>query len=432
MLNFNSQLNSKKFAVYGIGETGKSIIRFFKKRKIYHIDAWDDNFKVRKKNNIKISKKFFIQKLKIADFIFVSPGINIINEFGFQFYKRIKHKIYTDIDLFYLSKSNFKSIVVTGTNGKSTTCKIIDHVLRYNKFKTVLCGNIGQPILNKKIKKDTIVIIEASSFQLFYSKILRANISLLLNFSKDHLDWHKNIKNYRDAKFNIFSNQKKNDKALLQDQSLINIFKKKKLKSKLIKIYYNLLDKKQIKNNYLKTSINLQNLSFAFQVSKIFKITKTKFYKSLLNFRGLEHRQENFLKKRNINFINDSKATSFEASKSALESLNNIYWILGGQPKIQEYPNFKKIKKNIRRVYLIGNHINFFKKKLSKKINYKISKTLKNSIKDILGDIKKDQSNEINNILFSPASASFDQYKNFEERGKHFKNLSRIYAKKFL
>ena len=139
-----------------------------------------------------------------------------------------------------------------------------------------------------------------------------------------------------------------------------------------------------------------------------------------------------FLKKRNINFINDSKATSFEASKSALESLNNIYWILGGQPKIQEYPNLKKIKKNIRRVYLIGNHINFFKKKLKEKIDYKVSKTLKNSIKDILGDIKKDQSNEINNILFSPASASFDQYKNFEERGKHFKNLSRIYAKKFL
>ena len=103
----------------------------------------------------------------------------------------------------------FKSIVVTGTNGKSTTCKLLAHLLQKNKYKCVLGGNIGTPILSLKNSKNSFVIIEASSFQLSYSKFIRPDYALFLNFSNDHLDWHGSKNNYLNSKLKIFHLQKK-------------------------------------------------------------------------------------------------------------------------------------------------------------------------------------------------------------------------------
>ena len=148
-------------------------------------------------------------------------------------------------------------------------------------------------------------------------------------------------------------------------------------------------------------------------------------------FEGLAHRYENFLQKKNVTFINDSKATSFESSKFALASSKNIYWILGGLPKIKDKINLKDIKKNIIKSYIIGKNINFFKKQLNNKINYITTHNLKNSIIKILQDIKLFKK-ENNIILLSPSAASFDQFKNFENRGTEFKKLCKFYAKKYI
>ena len=99
---------------------------------------------------------------------------------------------------------------MTGTNGKSTTCKIISHVFKKNNYKTMLGGNIGTPILDLNIKKNILLVIEASSFQLAHSKFICPDYAILLNISNDHLDWHGNMKNYFNSKFKIFENQKKN------------------------------------------------------------------------------------------------------------------------------------------------------------------------------------------------------------------------------
>ena len=128
-----------------------------------------------------------------------------------------------------------------------------------------------------------------------------------------------------------------------------------------------------------------------------------------------------FLKKGNLIFINDSKATSFTSTQSALSSLKNIYWILGGLPKKGDKINFSKYKKNILKCYLIGKNINFFESKIKGKLQYSITKNLKNSIIEILNDYKYLQ-NKNAAILLSPAAASFDQFKNFEERGDEFKD----------
>ena len=141
------KIRELSFLVYGLGSTGRSVISYFKKNKIKNFEVWDDKqkklFKDIRSHNLK-------KTLSKVDFIVLSPGISLIKNKKLNKYKK---KIITDIDLFYLTKNYFKSIVVTGTNGKSTTCKLLAHLLKKNKFKCSLGGNIGTPILNLKIQE---------------------------------------------------------------------------------------------------------------------------------------------------------------------------------------------------------------------------------------------------------------------------------------
>jgi UDP-N-acetylmuramoylalanine--D-glutamate ligase len=427
------KLKKKNFAIYGLGLTGLSVINLLKKNKIKNFYAWDDKIEKRKKLNLKISAAQYSQSLNKVDYIVISPGINLDKS---KFKKNLiknKNKIITDIDLFYILNKKIKSIVVTGTNGKSTTCKILEHLLKKNKFNVNVCGNIGKPILSLKLQKNSIIIIEASSFQLSYSKFIRPHISILLNLSKDHLDWHKNMQNYINSKMKIFLPQERKDYALLSDKKLIKIFKKRKYLGNLKKIKKNKYNKIKIKikNEYLISKVNEKNMNFVYEVSKILKIKEKNFLKSFKDFKGLEHRHEVIYKKKKIIFINDSKATSFEASKYALESNNNIFWIVGGLPKLGDIFYSSKVKENIIRTYIIGKNLNFYQRQLKNKVKYSITKTLDISLKMIFKELIK-RKEKAATVLLSPASASFDQYKNFEERGLEFKKLVKLYANRYL
>ena len=424
-----SKFIDQSFLIYGLGLSGQSVVKFFKKNNIKNYQVWDDNnkslFKTKRVSNLN-------NTLNKVDYIVLSPGISLNNLKNKNKLIKFKKKIITDIDLLYLLNKNFKSIVVTGTNGKSTTCKLISHLLKKNKFKVLLGGNIGTPILDLKIKKNSYVVIEASSFQLSHSKFICPDYAFLLNITNDHLDWHGNKKNYIDSKFKIFSLQKNKHFAII-NKKFKEIFKKKKFLSKLIipkiKNYKNI--KYKINNFYLKSIINDENMSHAYIFSKLLKISEKNFIKAMKSFVGLSHRYEFFLKRKNIIFINDSKATSFEAAKYALSSSKNIYWILGGLPKENDKIVLKDVKKNIVKSYLIGNNINFFKKQIKNKINFLVSKNLKVSIINIFKDIKLFNKKN-NTILLSPAAASYDQFINFENRGDEFKRLCKFYAKKYL
>ncbi len=420
-----SKLKELSFLIYGLGSSGKSVVNFFKKNNINNYEIWDDKEKqlLKKKRTNNLSKT-----LNTVDYIILSPGISLIKKKNLI---RFRKKIITDIDLLYLTNRKFKSIVVTGTNGKSTTCNLITHLLKKNKFKTLLGGNIGTPVLDLKITKNAYIVIEASSFQLSHSKFIQPDYAFLLNITNDHLDWHGNMNNYTNSKLKIFVYQKKGQFALINNK-LKKIYKKGNFVSKLIipneKKYKSL--KYKIKNHYLKLSINDENMSFAYTFSKLLKISEKNFITAVNSFVGLSHRYEIFLKKKNIIFINDSKATSFAATKYALSNSKNVYWILGGLPKKNDKINLDKIKKNIIKCYIVGKNINFFKKKIQKKINFSITKNLKTTLITILKDIKLSNIKE-NTILLSPASASYDQFMNFEKRGDEFKKLSRFYARKF-
>lgn len=421
------ELKEHSFLVYGLGSTGISVIKFFNKNNIKKFKVWDD-----KKENIfkNLRTKNLTQTLNQVDYIVLSPGISLKKN---KKLSKFKKKIITDIDLFFLTKKKSRTIVVTGTNGKSTTCKLLAHILKKNKFKCTLGGNIGTPILNAKNIEKGYVVIEASSFQLSHSKFIRPDFAFFTNFSNDHLDWHGQRNAYLNSKLKIFNLQKKNNVAII-NENLKKIFLEKKYSSKLVIPYYKKYKKikLEIKNKYLTSHINDENMIFVYTFTKLLGIKKKNFIKSVNTFRGLPHRFEIFLKKNKVTFINDSKATSFKASQFALSSINkNIFWILGGLPKKNDKIKLGKLKKNIIRCYLIGKNINFFKKQIKDKIDFTITKNLSNSISKIFKDIKLHKQND-KTILLSPAAASFDQFKNFEKRGDEFKTLCRKYARKFI
>lgn len=412
-------LKSKKIGIYGLGLTGKSVINFLRKNKFKDYFSWDD--KTKKKPHV----KKFIDK---SDFIVISPGISLKNSpFKINLLKN-KKKIISDLDLFYLlnKKIKMKTIMITGTNGKSTTCKMIEHLFKKVGIKTITGGNIGKPILSCKIFKKLVYIIEASSFQLEYSKFVIPNFAIILNISSDHLDWHKTKKNYQNAKFKIFSNQSSKDYALLNSKKLILKFKKKKIKSKLIFIKKNFLKfENKISNYYLNSRTNFENMSFVYSIAKKFKIKDQKFFSAMNSFKGLEHRQELIYKKKNLTIINDSKATSFEATKFALQKYDNIFWILGGLPKKNDKIKLGKLRNKIHKIFIIGEHANFFKKFL-KNVEYSLIKNLSSAVKKSIREAKK--LDKKTTILLSPSAASYDQYKNFVDRGNKFKKYVKLYV----
>ena len=420
------KLKELSFLVYGLGLSGNSVVKFLKKKKIKNLKVWDD----KKKNILKAHKtQNLIKTCKEVDYIVLSPGISLIKNKNL---KKFKKKIITDIDLFYLNNHKSKSIVVTGTNGKSTTCKLLAHLLKKNKFKFTIGGNIGTPILDLKNSKNSYTVIEASSFQLSHSQFINPDYAFFLNLTNDHLDWHGNKRNYLNSKLKIFKLQTVNQIAIVNSK-FKRIFKKKNFLSQLNlprhEEYKRI--KHKINNDYLKSSLNDENMSFVYTFAKILGIRDLPFIKCMQSFKGLPHRFEIFLRKKSITFINDSKATSFAATQFALSSLKNIFWILGGLPKKGDKINLVKYKKNIIKCYLIGKNINFFKNQIKGKLVYSITRNLKDSIIQILKDIDLHNFNEIS-VLLSPGAASFDQFTNFEKRGEEFKRLCKIYARKKL
>ena len=185
---------------------------------------------------------------------------------------------------------------------------------------------------------------------------------------------------------------------------------------------------KKIRNKYFKGEGNIQNLVFAYKIAKKLKIKDNVIIKSLNEFKGLSHRQEIVFSNKKLLCINDSKATSFDASLQCLLNHNKIYWIVGGLPKYQDYFDLKKVKKKIIKAYIIGKNTSFFEKQIKNKIPYKISKNIKNAVNDIYKDIELNDDLK-KTILLSPAAASFDQFINFENRGIYFKNLVKKFFK---
>ena len=416
MLNNRNIFYKKKILIYGLGKSGLSAFKYLKKDN--KITIHDDKIKYGIKRIVKI--KF--------DYIIISPGIDI-NKCGLKkFLKNNFKKIYTDLDIFYSHHKDNNKITITGTNGKSTTAKILYEVLKDQKVDVRLVGNIGNPVLlEKKVTNKTVFVIEASSYQLEYSKLFKSNVSLILNISPDHLERHKTINRYVSAKFKIVKNQSKKDLAILNTK---NFYIKRELESKnflpkIIKVKED-IDRnflKKINNQYFNTHGNKENLRFILEVAKILKLKKNILIKTLKKFKPLKYRQEIIFQSKKLTIINDSKATTFSSSASLLKSLTNVYWIVGGQAKKGD--KLLLSKKNCKnfKAYIFGANKKFFINQIKKLMKYESFLDLKSLIKKLYSEIKADKKIIHKTILFSPSAASFDSFKNFEKRGKYFNQL---------
>ena len=430
MKNILNIFFKQRILVYGLGISGLSAYNFLKKNNdVFLYDDFLKNIKTHKIKKHIINRKN-ISKIKF-DKIILSPGIDVNKCKLSKFLKKNSYKIYSDLDVFYSYYKN-NCITITGTNGKSTTCKLLYDVLLDQKFDVRLVGNIGNPILSaKNIKKKTVFVVEASSYQLEYSRLFKSKYSVILNLSPDHIERHKTLNKYIKAKFKLIKMQSKNNFAFVKknDHLILKELKLNRIKSKIIKVDTKIanLFLEKINNDYFLTETNKENLSFVLAISKKFKLKKNLLKNSIQNFEGLKYRQQIILKRKNLIIINDSKSTSFSSSVDLLKKYSNVYWILGGIHKKKDKFNLpKKYFSNIR-AFIYGRDRDFFIKQLKNKIQYESSYDLKNATKEAFKLIKKKKFNH-KIILFSPCAASFDSFKNFEQRGFYFNKLVKRYC----
>ena len=421
-INLSIFLN-KKILIYGLGKSGLSTFQFLKNKS--EVFLYDDL-----KKNLKNSISYETILKKKFDFIIISPGIDVNKCKLSKFLKKNSKKIYTDLDIFYSFYKN-NCISVTGTNGKSTTCQLLYEILLNHKYDVRLVGNIGKPILSaKKIKSKTIFVIEASSYQLEYSQIFQSKYAVLLNISPDHLERHKTVNNYVRAKFKILNSNFKNSLGFINKKDLLTIkqLKKQKIKRKILKVDTQLAEntQKNIENEYFLNDANKENLSFIMAISNKFKLKKDIVIKTLKKFKGLKYRQQIIYKDSFLTIINDSKSTTFASSISVLKKKLNVYWLLGGIPKQGDKFNLdKKYYSNIK-AFIYGKNKKFFNNQLKGKIKYSNFDSLSNALKKIFTIINEENFLE-KNIIFSPSAASFDTFKDFEDRGHYFNKLIKKY-----
>ena len=217
-----------------------------------------------------------------------------------------------------------------------------------------------------------------------------------------------------------------------EDKFLKKRIKKSKIFSKIINVKPKLIDniKKKIVNPYFSSQGNRENLSFIFSISRKLNLQNKKIVNTINKFRGLKYRQQIVYNSSKITFINDSKATTFASTINILKSLKKVFWLVGGIGKLGDKFTLKKRECNNIRAYVFGKNKNFFIKQFKNKLPYYCFKDLKSAVKQVLKEINNSRDNLHKTVLFSPSAASFDSFKNFEERGEYFNFLLKKYKVK--
>ena len=454
--------------IVGLGKSGIACVNYLSKqieykKKLFKISVYDKKKSIKEQKDL--LKKFDIENFFTSDLkkeiltgrshIFLSPGVNPteVNKFNLPL------KIINDISLFQEhladNSNDLKVIGVTGTNGKTTTCLFLEHLLLKAGYKAKAAGNLGYSPLSlvDKLKELDVLVIEISSFQLnpFKKNGLpgkKIDIGVFLNFTEDHLDVHEDMEDYLQSKIALLksskrkvinnkilkylpnkfkditfnhSNKKNTEQLELENLSSDGYIIKALPNNKFIMISKGF--EINIDTNKLMGEHNVLNIAAAFAAFRILNLTFTDYQDVVRSFRGLPHRIEWVREINNINFYNDSKATNVASTVAALEVFRskNVFLIAGGDSKKLPLAPLKKyLTKNVSHLFLIGQDAlkiqNFFKNLDMLKIF--MCDDLANAVNEAFNLAK---SGDI--ILLSPSCSSHDVYKNFIERGEHFKEV---------
>lgn len=439
----------KRFVILGGGESGVGAALLAKKEG-YEVFLSDAGFiKPTYKqelfdNGIEFEEgKHSVEKILSADEVMKSPGIPEKNEMV----KQIRAKgiqVISEIELAYRFKGNSKIVAITGSNGKSTTTALIYHICQTAGLDSAMVGNIGISFA-KQVALDpkSIYVVEVSSFQLDDIKEFRADVSVLLNITEDHLDRYEyRFENYINSKFRIIENQTKNDffiyceddEVIMQKLPLLTIYtnplpfsmKHEVKKGGYIKgdqMMLRIQEERVSMSIYdfaLKGKHNNYNTMAAGIAAATLGIRKEKIREAVKNFHSIEHRMEFIAMVRGVEFINDSKATNVNSTWYALESMNKpVVLVLGGTDKGNDYTLIADlVKEKVKAIVCMGLD----------------NKKIQDAFKDIVPVIvETDSAKKAVNasfklsakgdvVLLSPACASFDLFKNYEDRGTQFKN----------
>ena len=372
-----------------------------------------------------------------ADFIVPSPGVPWLPELEAAQNQGIP--IVSEIELAYLFLQGH-IVGITGTNGKSTTATLTHKILKDAGLHAFLAGNIGTPLISfvEHSRDDHIYVTEVSSFQLKHIEHFKASISVFLNISPDHLDWHSSFDDYYQSKKNLLATQQENDTAVLnRDDPLIWAWKEEgkaqvysfSRKTEVEKGCFIQGDwiilKDKGEERLIKTSDiplfgihNLENVMAAALVSHILGVPLPRIRESVESFQGLEHRLEKITAIKGIDFYNDSKATNVDAALKSIQSFERkIVLILGGRDKGGDFKKLKvQVAEKAKHVLLIGEA----EEKIRNALEGSVTMTPVSSLKEaVRAGYALAEAGEV--VLLAPACTSFDMFQNFEERGRVFK-----------
>lgn len=432
-------LKNKKIGIFGLGVTGLSIYSDIK-FKTKNIICWDDS----EKNRINFQDQEILldlsnEKWQSIDTVFISPGVPSNHQI-FLLAKRHNILISSDIELFIHNNPHSKIIAITGTNGKSTTTALIGHILNSCGYDFPIGGNIGTPALSLP-KNKTGYVLELSSFQLDLISFFNPTISVLLNITPDHIDRHGTFDEYCKAKMRIFRGDgikiigidsnicreiydtliSKGEKNIISIGSGKN---KNSISYADDSIHDDFYDASSYKIPELHNLIgrhNKENIVAAYAVCRSLGLKPNEIINQLNSFQGLKHRMQNLGSKNNITYFNDSKATNASSAAGSLSSMKNIFWLAGGIFKEESLDPLEKSLQNVKKAYLFGESSLLFSKYLKNKIDFEVFSTMQEAFSKANREAKK--AKEQAYVILAPACASFDQFKNFEDRGDQFIDL---------
>lgn len=447
--------SNSSFTILGAGKSGIAVAALLRKKgaKVFLSDENEKsklkfiNEDILKKEGIEYEWGTHSGKIFDNDIVIKSPGIPPGNEVIKKAWQ-LKKKIYSEIEAAsWFCKAPI--LAITGTNGKTTTTVLTGEIFKNAGYDAKVCGNVGIAFSEvlKDLNEDSVVILEVSSFQLNDIEKFKPKVSVLLNITEDHIDWHESFDNYLRAKLNITKNQGEGDLAIINydDKILwealknVNIRKayfstKENLKQRADAACYleneNIVyfDKiKKIEEVIMKAgeikirgNHNIYNSLAAIISARAFDIKKEIIRDTLMKFPGVEHRIEFIREINGISFYNDSKATNIDSLIVALESFDgNLILILGGRESGNDYSRVNDlVKSRVKEIIAIGES----KEKILKHFNKNTRVTLAESLNEAV-EQSLERAKEGDIVLLSPGCKSFDMFDNFEHRGKEFKKI---------